>query len=645
MSYEIRSLAAFNAAVTAGNSIICNEDGSWDCRWNITQLVRRFFGWEKDDTLNMARFFKKHLRNLETPSEAFTNTFSTYPSIEITQAIDAIKVRLRPYIEEETAKRRALKASKATILAEKAALPVDATDVQKKTVQAKLKELQAALKQARRDAHASRNIKKLEKHSIALQLRSTLQEEITARVNPTQEADEAWLKEKLGKWKSRQFPAMSSLPSDDESRRITETCSLKEIIDLCKQDPHYRENYFRFVFRNSLGACENREAVDIATQFPTIQKRITKAFLDKRVKRLKNNGIRFHQVPPFRDGAELVSLKKDVTFLINKEHKSLVKDSAVIDFGSGTVKTIRQLFKEEFEEKDTKTGEFEYLADGIVHSFPQLPRVDLTKQDYWKELPEWETLTTEQLQARYPDANLAHGLIVVKASRQHQDLRVDGTHAWLEVATPKGDGTFAILSFGKLANVFPKGIVQLFFYIFQTKQGIISYPDENEVYSHRQHHAVPLEATGEQIGRLLEKVRTDMLRARDGNFIFQAQGDNCASWVQETIEEAYRGIELPKVFDVEFLQTVAPFPISLIINGLRKVETISKKGANSLRILVSMILGAGSGIRTNDGDERSRKSLHQNHKWREGIQALPAKLFETGTRLQEVVRKNLAERV
>jgi hypothetical protein len=639
MSADLRSISAFRQAVDAGASIICYKDGSWDCRWKITQIIRGFLGWEEDDDIQIARFFKTHLKYREVRSETFTNRFVDASYDELTLTAESIKGRLRGYIEKEAAYRHSLKYEKRTLLQKLETFDPAEPQENRAALDVQLKRVKEALKEAPRNAAASRNIKKLEKHLLAFNLRSVPQEILFPKSNKIQAADKEWLKEKLKKWKSRQFPKLGKKFSREENDRINLTCSLPDVLKLLKTDPLYRENYIRFVFRNSIGACEANHAVNIAVQTPTIQKRLTKAFLDKRAKRLKNQGLLFHEYV-IRDGSK-VTVKKDVSFLIRGSHVSLIDDSQKITFHDGSTKKVRQLFKEEFEEKDSKISKYEYLADGI----DLIREPDLTNKEYWKDLQEWETLTRDELQRRYPNVDLsnAYGLITVKASRQHTNqIRVDGNHAWFEVAVPRDDGRFTMLTFGKLAQTFPISMKEKFAFVFNTKKSTIICPDDNEFYYHREHFAEPLCVEKKHFERFFERLRQDMLKVKAGTFIFQAQGDNCASWVQEVLDEVFKEIKLPRVFEVESLKTSAPFPVNHIIDTLNYVKsTVSTAAANDVRLFICGLFGASwQGLEVpNSEKERIVKYLSDHAKFREGIQSIPSMLFHTGESLQRAVHK------
>lgn len=97
------ALSSFSEAVTSGASIAVNDDGSWDVRWEITRLFRWIFGFEKQDTLDLAKYFRNYLKTYElrTSKELKGLYSSPHTDTEIRQAVDAIKARLRSYIDKE----------------------------------------------------------------------------------------------------------------------------------------------------------------------------------------------------------------------------------------------------------------------------------------------------------------------------------------------------------------------------------------------------------------------------------------------------------------------------------------------------------------------------------------------------------------
>ncbi|MDB6081862.1 MAG: hypothetical protein JWO53_1134 [Chlamydiia bacterium] len=625
MSYEISSLPAFREAIETGASIAVNPyTGACYTRWKITQLIRCLFGFTKQDDLTLAQFFNAYLTSLEVKSSTFTKGFSKrdYNLTEINQTIDAIKLRLRTYLDVEKAKLSLLKQKQKTLTLN----PEATSDAFKKIAD--------AIQAQKKSNVAHQSLAHLQKQLIALKYRAISQNHIHhPQASHGTEKNQEWLKTKILAWKKEQSPALAIELCEDELRKIEATCHYPETISLLKKSYLYRENYFRFVFRNTVNVV--KDAVDIAIQFPSIQTKISESFLDKRIKRLQNNGLYFHE------RAEKATLaKKDVTFLINGKQESILTDSKKITFNNGVILTIKEIFKS-FALKNKKMGDLEYLAEGISLVYPQTPQVDLTKKEWWKDLPQFETLSKKDLEKRYKvSLKTTEGLITVKASKQHKEtLHIQDNHSWFEIALPNNNGTFSILPFGKYAEVYPKGLLDSFRYIFQTKRAKLCFPDENEFYYHREHKIEPYVANALQLEQFMDLLRQDLLKAREGNMIFQAQGNNCAAWVQETMDTIFPEEKAkPRLFEVSILKTASPFPVSCITSNLRATAMLlGHKIANCWRIFICTLFGAWQGCTIKVNGVPTTERLIYNPIWLKGNLSLPAQLFHRVKEVEETI--------
>ncbi len=224
--------------------------------------------------------------------------------------------------------------------------------------------------------------------------------------------------------------------------------------------------------------------------------------------------------------------------------------------------------------------------------------MNLESADWWKELLEFETLTKKQVEERYKvQIKEGESLIVLNASRQHTYLRSDNNHSWFVVVTKKenekGEDKYHVLPMGKYATYYAQNDLELFFFIFGTQPASICYPDENMFYYHREKCNLPLVAKPHHFSRFMDKVRRDMILAKEGKLYFQSQGNNCATWLQETLDYAFEGQVLPRFFEIDVLETTGPFPVNKIISTLNSIKQATAHSvANVCRILFCTAFGA-----------------------------------------------------
>lgn len=638
MQVQTTTLADFRRCIEEGKSIVGCADGNWYCRWNITQVIRRLLGWQEYDDIGTALFFRRYLRNREITSATFKDRFDEDGLDEIQRTSQAIVTRLRTYIDREKARKQELEQQEAPIKAELAKISTfkGMEEDAKKKLKNPLKEQLRNLKEELGVLKCSTLEKEFEQHVVALKYRATAQNEIHR--TKFQRADKQWLTEELRAWKQFQFPPIPEEVSNTENDAITRTCQYPEVVQMLRADPDYKDWYFRFVFRNS-STIQN--AVDIAVQFPTITKRLVVTFLDKRVKRLKNDGIHF---------TESKDRQKDVQLLIEGKYHSLRSDTQRVIFNDATGMSMGAIMRE-LKERNYVLGSLEYLQNGLVRCHPKYPQCNFENPEWWKELPAFEILTKAEIESRYDiqlDQKGLHGVMIVRASAEKDGLKVLDNHSWILVAAPIAQNRFAMIPVGKYAQEFilhiiptlkaylPKAIARLaipvvelllkLFFIFRTKKAIVTCFDENEFYYHRRHFFLPKPLTKDQFDRLMDKIKNDLQLARDGNLIFQAQGDNCSTLTQETYDTIFPGEK--RLFDIEMSQTEVPPPLNHVLHGITKLENVSHSLAIAARVACATILfflgWAGSIVNVNGRYSFRNLVFYEN--FREGIVQLPAAL-------------------
>jgi|GEM_PF-4439199 len=448
--------------------------------------------------------------------------------------------------------------------------------------------------------------------------------------------DKQWLVSVFLFWKKSHFPPLSQEISAEEMSGIEECCRYVGFIDRLRVDPQFCNEFFEFAFRNIVDNCQ--EAVSIAAEFPAIMERFHSTHIEKRIERFRLPLLRFveHMTA---DG-----LKKDVQLAFEGHLVTLRDESQNVRFSSNKWATMGEIF-DSFALKSSFGSEFECGAYGIAHFQPKLPPVDLTLNSWWKNLAPFETLSKEEVENRYRIVlQPGEGVINIRASRQYsQALRIDGCHAWFETAIPNGDDTFQILPIGKYPDVeaYPKSALGTILDSHSTKRAYLNYPDRNSFYNHRERIGLAHIAPPLILAKWLDRIKKDLEAVREDRLFFQPQGDNCAAWVQEVLDDVfdgvYRGRPLPRYFEVDCYQTTAAFPLN-ILTGFNAfiANKVSRLFADVLRLAQGLLFGSFRGyIHKKEGcvvTETAR--LITNPQYLSGMVSLPAQFFEI-TRLKE----------
>ena len=643
------SLVEFRQALKEGYSITFDSQGNWGTRWTITQIVRRLLGWEKSDDLATCHLFQKYLKRFEIQSSkiisGFNNTHVAIDELELTAS--CIKERLQNYVKEEKEYQKIAKAKIATIKEQLANLKTkntisdtDARQIQ--TLEASSAAAHRSFRQLYYEANAYNETTQLDRILLGFKYRKISQNTIHSSTSEQKTIDQDWLKKKLVLWKQYQFPPMTDGINRDELNTIDKVSDYPELIALIRENYVLRDELFKFVFKSTLGNFP--EAIDAFVQLPSIQKKITKGFLDKRMRRISGLNLRFsetQQTNSLQESSQQPHLEKDVTLRLDykKQIISLKNMRQVVEVRENDARTVGQIIKV-FKEKDNERGDLECAVDGIFYYRPEDPIPNIEAKDYYKNLKPFDRLTRQEVQARYPqcDFSTAHAMLVVKGSRSFPDKdkpRIDGNHSWFQVVVPIDNDNFVTLHPGKYAEDYPQGFWGTFFYIFNTLRAIFTWDDEQEFYYHKEHEPIPIPLTLARFERLMDILRKKCLEAQAGGWIFQAQGDNCSPFVQEVLDELYPEVQLPRLFEVGILETANPFPINYIVAAIKAAESIYL--GKAVRIGICTLFGAWRGCEVTINNERIVKRLVTNPLWLDGTLQLPAMLFRTGGKLKEAL--------
>ncbi len=399
--------------------------------------------------------------------------------------------------------------------------------------------------------------------------------------------------------------------------KIRHCCRYRMFIDAARNNRALLDICFQSVFKSMPDEFIN--AIDVFIQAPYIQEQLRKTFLDKRIRDIANRGLQFVQYGMNAQGRPV----KDVRLLVDGEYQSITDPTAQLRIAQGVHTTVAQMF-EEFEAQNFRFIEMEYLQDTGVTAFDgRLFTLDFDKPAWWNSLPVIRRMTREQIEDTYDvDFQEGYALFAIKASRTTPDLNGDGNHGWADILIPLSDGTFNCLSLGKFSNWFPVTLAETFHHVFHTHEANVTVLDTNSFMSSRDRTALALPPiTKEHFELVMNNLKEEFLRSRRGELIFQAQGDNCASWVRHFIQRSWPGL------DIEPYQT--PFQ-DLILPTLFMPLIWSRSFFPNdatwhwFRRAFCSFFGALSYHEVPNGP---KIRLLDNHDWRRGILQIPSRLW------------------
>jgi hypothetical protein len=280
---------------------------------------------------------------------------------------------------------------------------------------------------------------------------------------------------------------------------------------------------------------------------------------------------------------------------------------------------------------------FDQLLNKLYQLFFPVERtpsqvIDLHRQNWETQLPVLETLTRQQVIDRY-GVNPEHALIVSRGTRgqpldQEETIMIDEGHSFVDALVETEKDKFALYSVGKYAFPWPKGILETLFYIFNTQRGVIRTCDENNTYLHRHHAAYAMQANEAQIKRFFEKLRQDIFKERQNEIIFQAQGNNCGVWVEETLDYVFQDPNRPHLYEISYLEGGGPSIIGYILGFLRFLaKYISETVSNIARVMISFSFGAWRGYTTGIDGSGTTHRLLNDKTWKGKKLTIPGALF------------------
>lgn len=383
-----------------------------------------------------------------------------------------------------------------------------------------------------------------------------------------------------------------------------------------------REQFMNWVLRD-----ENEVAPFI--QFPASVSRLMKCGLSGRISLFGGTFLKIQ-----KHVVDKGVLEKVLTLPFEGKDLSILDPSLKVTLRGNYRLSIADVFQD-FSRKEINVGKLEFMAEGIVNwnihhlaywnaASASFVKIDMTQANWWEQMPLLEVLNRRQVWQRYR-INLKPRQWVASAcaTRGRPSLDYEETHAFLEVAIPKGKGLYAVYDFGKLALEYPENIFEKLKMFTETVHATVAYPDENIFYTHRQKGFQPFALTPRQGLALMTVLKNDIALSRERNFVYQIESENCAKWVHQKLVEVLGSEEVPDLFRMQLLDTEPQGPVAYLF---RWIKQLPAKWQVPVLAHLHLPLGAFRKIWIFEKGHKVAKSLSSHPFFKTGQIYLPALL-------------------
>lgn len=565
-----KSLKAFTANIENNIPIVCEATGVWKIEGFFSRIIRKIFCREDARLIGIVKAFNRALDDLE----AIPVLFSANHKI-----VDAQSAFAHEYLQAAEAIQNIFRRSSL------------------KSPQSPPKCLNAL---ARRIA------------SLQYRLESANGGMDPVKVDPE-------LKQKLISaaldWKAGQVIMTNKNLTENELAKLEETCQYPKFAELLLQGEQLKVNFFNWSLRDN-----NRPSLFI--QFPATCQRLIAANLAIRTGRFGSDILQIKKIPGSIFTQTVAEKVVTMPFFDGKnvQHISILDDTREVTLNQGWRLTINKIF-DFFTQKTLRLTDLEFFRDkGVMNwhahelgswdpSTKSYKRIDLSVQDWIKQLPPVEVISREELEKRY-DVKLAPGdwLAVARANREQLGNLLQDRHGFIELTIPNDDGSYCLYSFSKFAAYYPETTLELLSFLLATVPAKVSYPDENIFFTKRQQAAYPIKLNAVEGKKMLSTIHQDLVKGREGNLIFQFRRENCAYWVQ-SILDSVDTIKTPRLFKSVMVESHSENPILEAIFGW--IRQFPKSWQASVVNFTDYLLGGFRGVTVTEGGKKVFKCFSQ----------------------------------
>lgn len=425
-------------------------------------------------------------------------------------------------------------------------------------------------------------------------------------------------------WKLSHSLGGKAILSAKELMHIKKAAQYPEFINLLKRFPSLKDKFFNWILQ------DGNEVIPFI-EFPATCERIVESRLSGRINRHDASSLRIlkENIPDEDVKIKTLCLPFEGLFL------SILDEDLKITFRGNYTLTLKEIFHV-FAKKEVDVGNLEFMKEGVVNwnlhrlgywnaDLNCYTTIDMDQNKWWEEMPVLETLNRRQLVKRFGIDVKSHGWIAAAvATRANPDLDFDATHAFLEVAIPFEDGAYNIYDFGKLATEYPSNLIERLMMLTKTVHAAVAYPDDSIFYTTRQRGFEPFLLNCRQGRSLMDLIRQDIRTAKDNNFIYQIESENCAKWVHSMLASVLGEKNVPDLFRMQLLDTHPKGPVAHIFSWIKRLPESWQVPVLSF---LHLPLGAFRTIWVEEEGEIVAKSLSRHSFFETGQIFLPALLI------------------
>ncbi len=426
-------------------------------------------------------------------------------------------------------------------------------------------------------------------------------------------------------WKVTEKAFWTTKLDFDEEHILQTACQYSYYISEVLKNPTSLRDLFKWLIRDGM-------PIKPLIEYPSLIETLYSSHLIGRVSRLGGTGLKIKEFP-ITIGGDVI--EKFVTLPFEGKDTNILDPHKKVTFFGDYTLTIQEVFNI-FEHKKIEAGNLEYMAEGIINWHTQklaywnafekhYVTIDLLADEWWNQLPEFETMSLKEARAKYgTHLDGTNWNFSIRASREDHSLNFIHTHSYLEVAIPWENHRYKIFDFGKFSTKFPKNAWEEMWQFSVVTAAAIAYPDENVYYTHRQHVNFSHAASKAEGFEIMESIKRDMLKARQGNFVFQIESENCGKWIHGILSHHLGDDRVPNYFKLPLLDTQPKGPVKWIFRFLRKLPS---NFPIKLLTFMHFPLGAWKGVwlKSEDG-KKFRLALVNTEFWNDTVIYLPAML-------------------
>lgn len=426
-------------------------------------------------------------------------------------------------------------------------------------------------------------------------------------------------------WKKEQEHVKSARLTPREIEKVHEIAEYTEFAKFILNTTNLKRALFSWTLLDGNDAAAFIE-------FPATADRLIKSNLSLRIGRMGGKDLRIRQ-----------GKYKYLTLPFEGVEHSIMNDASIIELSHSLSLTIGDVFKI-FENKAYEGGILEYMKEGIINYSPlelgstingKVEPVSVKAKKWWEKLPLLETLSKSEVISRYGIVPHSGEWIASAAStRGSLNLDFNKTHAFIEIAIPQKNGDYRIFDFGKFAMRFPKTIFEMMKMFCQNVQATIAYPDENVFYSFREKAFHPFLISEYEGEMLMNEIKQDIEKAREGNMIYQIESENCAKWVHNKLSAVIGHYSMPHLFYMPLLETE---PSGLAKLTFKLIKSLPATIQVRVLSLLHLPLGAFQETVIEEEGELVAKSLKDHDFFEHGHVYLPALLNQKRMELEDAI--------